>query len=113
MDECFAQGDMERAAGMPVQMLNDSEKVCRPYVQVAWISHVVLPMSEVVMYVLPPLWILMEHLSRNYEKWMSLFQQEAKPTQDEAWHQAERIRMIAAHCAELRTDACWDVEVAL
>ena len=30
LDEFFAQGDMEKERGIPVQMLNDREKVNRP-----------------------------------------------------------------------------------
>merc|ERR1740121_1064446 len=38
MDEFFAQGDLEKAAGIPVQMLNDRDKVIRSSSQIGFIE---------------------------------------------------------------------------
>jgi hypothetical protein len=110
MDECFAQGELEKAAGMPVQLLNDAEKVSRSYIQVAWISHVVLPVVEVVIKVFPPLDVLVHSLGENFENWMLAFQEESGATEDEAVQYAQRIRAVADRCQDMRTDADWDIE---
>lgn len=105
MEECFAQGRFEKDAGMPVQILCNADKVSRHYVQVGWISHVVLPMVEVVAKVFPSLDSLGENLGHNFEQWMKAFQEETRPTEDEAWQQGERIRMVAQRCEDMRSYA--------
>eukprot|EP00971_Amphidinium_carterae_P220913 4386090-Amphidinium_carterae.2 len=48
LDEFFAQGDLEKEAGLPVQMLNDRDKVNRPNSQVGFIEFVITPLVEAV-----------------------------------------------------------------
>jgi len=105
MDEYFAQGDLERAAGMPVQILHDSQKACSNYIQVGWITHFVLPMAEVVIHIFPPMFPLVEHVGVNFQKWMNLFQEASRPTQDEAWEQGERCNTVSRICEHLTTGA--------
>merc|ERR1719326_1431675 len=45
LDEFFAQGDQEKALGIPVQMLNDRDKVNKPSSQIGFIEFIVAPFA--------------------------------------------------------------------
>merc|ERR1719424_2713128 len=55
IDEFFAQGDLEKAAGIPVQMLNDRDKVNRPNSQIGFIEFMIAPLVEAMARMFPPL----------------------------------------------------------
>ncbi|CAE8613287.1 unnamed protein product, partial [Polarella glacialis] len=55
LEEFFAQGDQEKALGIPVQMLNDRDKVNRPNSQVGFIEFVISPLAEKMVIILPEL----------------------------------------------------------
>jgi len=65
LDEFFFQGDQERMAGIPVQALNDREKVNRPFSQVGFIEFLVSPLVFAVIKVLPPLMPLADQMVEN------------------------------------------------
>ena len=44
LDEFFLQGDKEKELGIPVQMLNDRDKVNRPFSQIGFIEFIVSPL---------------------------------------------------------------------
>merc|ERR1719401_1696145 len=69
LEEFFAQGDMERQEGIPVQMLNNREKVNKPSSQVAFIEFFVYPFNTAHVKVFPPLWEMSENLRRNLQRW--------------------------------------------
>merc|ERR1719399_2824284 len=50
LEEFFGQGDLEKAAGIPVQMLNDREKVNRPNSQIGFIEFVIAPLCESIVH---------------------------------------------------------------
>merc|ERR1719183_343336 len=55
LDEFFAQGDKEKAAGIPVQVLNDRDKVNRPNSQIGFIEFIITPMVEATVRLFPTL----------------------------------------------------------
>merc|ERR1711918_154094 len=55
IDEFFAQGDLEKAAGIPVQMLNDRDKVNRPNSQIGFIEFMIAPLAEAMINLFPQL----------------------------------------------------------
>merc|ERR1719440_452670 len=71
LDEFFAQGDQEKALGIPVQMLNDRDKVNRPNSQIGFIEFIVAPLvaAEVKLF---PSWyetsVLLEANLRGWER---------------------------------------------
>merc|ERR1719197_1846389 len=69
VDEFFAQGDLEKAAGIPVQMLNDRDKVNRPNSQIGFIEFVIAPMVEGIVHIFPTLDEQAEQLGSNIYKW--------------------------------------------
>merc|ERR1719337_161464 len=79
VDEFFAQGDQEKAAGIPVQMLNDREKVNRPNSQIGFIEFLIAPYVEGMVNMFPQLDSLAIYLAENINKWKELWKTEASP----------------------------------
>merc|ERR1711953_1523930 len=69
LEEFFMQGDAEKRLGVPVQALNDREKVNRPFSQIGFIEFLVSPLFFAVMPVLPPTQPLVEQMIRNANTW--------------------------------------------
>jgi len=95
MDEFFAQGDLEKAAGIPVQMLNDREKVNRPNAQIGFIEFFIAPMVMEMVHLFPPLHSLAENLDENIQNWSEVWQQEANPAPEAVAKVAARVRKVA------------------
>merc|ERR1711920_603024 len=76
LDEFFAQGDLEKAAGIPVQMLNDRDKVNSPNSQVGFIEFVILPMAESMVLLFPQLDSLSANLAQNVQNWAEVWQEQ-------------------------------------
>merc|ERR1740130_2552079 len=73
VDEFFAQGDLEKAAGIPVQMLNDRDKVNRPNSQIGFIEFVIAPMAEGMVRLFPTLDDLSLNLGINISNWFDVW----------------------------------------
>merc|ERR1712203_456531 len=80
IDEFFAQGDLEKAAGIPVQMLNDRDKVNRPNSQIGFIEFVIAPMVVSMVNMFPQLDSLAMYLGQNIQKWSEVWQEESSPS---------------------------------
>merc|ERR1719323_1730316 len=72
LDEFFAQGDLEKAAGIPVQMLNDRDKVNRPNAQIGFIEFFIVPMATGMVQMFPQLGGCAEFLGENIQNWMDV-----------------------------------------
>merc|ERR1719181_1960539 len=79
IEEFFAQGDLEKAAGIPVQMLNDRDKVNRPNSQIGFIEFMIAPMVEGIVHIFPTLDGLAENLGINIKRWCELWDELAQP----------------------------------
>eukprot|EP00403_Amphidinium_massartii_P021589 CAMPEP_0178393656 /NCGR_PEP_ID=MMETSP0689_2-20121128/12299_1 /TAXON_ID=160604 /ORGANISM="Amphidinium massartii, Strain CS-259" /LENGTH=966 /DNA_ID=CAMNT_0020014253 /DNA_START=68 /DNA_END=2965 /DNA_ORIENTATION=- len=95
LDEFFNQGDMEKAAGIPVQMLNDRDKVSRPQSQVGFVEFVIAPLVEVMVNVFPTLDHLADHLGSNIQSWVQVWQEEANPTAEALTKLQARAQKVA------------------
>eukprot|EP00929_Paragymnodinium_shiwhaense_P117908 TRINITY_DN8939_c0_g3_i1.p1 TRINITY_DN8939_c0_g3~~TRINITY_DN8939_c0_g3_i1.p1 ORF type:complete len:1006 (+),score=283.40 TRINITY_DN8939_c0_g3_i1:152-3169(+) len=101
LDEFFAQGDKEKAAGIPVQMLNDRDKVCRPQSQIGFMEFMILPLVEAVVQVLPQLDGLAKSLSSNMHEWLDKWIEEANPELEQQFKTRGRVEKVARRCAVL------------
>jgi hypothetical protein len=79
LEEFFLQGDAEKRLGVPVQALNDREKVNRAFSQVGFIEFLVSPLIFVVIKVLPPMDQNAEQMLQNIKTWHQLWLTETKP----------------------------------
>lgn len=83
IEEFFAQGDLEREAAIPVQMLNDRNKVSPPNAQVGFIEFVIAPMAEGMINLFPTLESLAMNLEENIQHWAQIWKEEAAPPVEE------------------------------
>jgi hypothetical protein len=101
LDEFFAQGDKEKALGVPVQFLCDRLKVNRPTSQIGFIEFMILPMCEASVRLFPQLDSLAENLGRNVKKWNDLWHRESCPEQAESERTSARTLKVAERCQKL------------
>jgi len=83
LDEFFAQGDEEKALGIPVGMLNDRDKVNVPGSQHGFMNFLVAPLVIEAVKVFPMLHDLHRQMVLNMEEWRNLWVTDAKPTAEE------------------------------
>eukprot|EP00929_Paragymnodinium_shiwhaense_P089589 TRINITY_DN49748_c0_g2_i1.p1 TRINITY_DN49748_c0_g2~~TRINITY_DN49748_c0_g2_i1.p1 ORF type:complete len:857 (-),score=131.72 TRINITY_DN49748_c0_g2_i1:102-2672(-) len=101
LDEFFAQGDKEKALGVPVSFLNDREKVCRPHSQLGFIEFMIAPLVVSMIRIWPELSLYGKCLADNMEDWMALWLVDAKPGQDER----DKVRARTQQIRQLVDDA--------
>lgn len=91
LEEMFLQGDNEKALGVPVQSLNDREKVNRPFSQVGFIEFLVAPLAFSIVKVLPPFENSVEVLIDNLKLWQQQWVSETQPQDTDRRALEERI----------------------
>eukprot|EP00928_Gymnodinium_smaydae_P024508 TRINITY_DN19811_c1_g1_i1.p1 TRINITY_DN19811_c1_g1~~TRINITY_DN19811_c1_g1_i1.p1 ORF type:complete len:886 (-),score=221.61 TRINITY_DN19811_c1_g1_i1:59-2716(-) len=94
LDEFFAQGDLEKAKGMPVQMLNDREKVNRANSQIGFIEFLIAPFVEAKVLVFPQLDRLATNLGNNIQQWYKVWQAEAGPSAEAVSKAGARVEKV-------------------
>jgi hypothetical protein len=105
VDEFFAQGDLEKAAGIPVQMLNDRDKVNRPNSQIGFIEFVIAPLAEAIVHLFPPLDGQAFNLGENIQHWFDVWVQDASPPPEAVAKMQGRVGKVTARCqAVMRHD---------
>jgi hypothetical protein len=82
LDEFFAQGDIEKEKGLPVQMLNDRDKVNRANSQIGFIEFLIAPFVEIKVNMFPQLDYLAVNLGENISQWLHVWQADANPPED-------------------------------
>merc|ERR1719161_2456052 len=104
LEEFFAQGDQEKALGIPVQMLNDREKVNRPTSQIGFIEFIVAPFIIGQVKLFPGLYELMENIEMNIKMWEKEWHfSEPSPAEEEKEKTAVRIKKVSDNVAEAMT----------
>jgi high affinity cGMP-specific 3',5'-cyclic phosphodiesterase 9 len=98
VDEFFEQGDLEKEAGIPVQMLNDRDKVSRPNSQVGFIEFIICPLAERMVSLFPVLDDLTENLGSNICRWAEIWVQETNPDDEVAAKTRGRAQKVNARC---------------
>jgi len=98
IDEFFAQGAQEAALGLPVQILNDKEKVNKAHSQVGFMEFIVVPCLCNAVQMLPFLCELGTHASSNLKNWQKLWLQEGEKKDDEEVKKVdERVTKTCEH----------------
>jgi len=101
IDEFFAQGDLEKAAGIPVQMLNDRDKVNRPNSQVGFIEFFIAPMTEPMLSIFPQLHDLADHLGANIKHWFDLWVEQFSPSPEAIGKVSVRVQKVSEKLLKL------------
>jgi hypothetical protein len=83
LEEFFRQGDQEKERGVPVQFLNDRDKLNRPNSQIGFIEFMIAPLFTAMVHLWPPLLELHENLSGNLENWRDMWVRETGPSEED------------------------------
>lgn len=94
LDECFAQGDQERQQGIPLQMLNDRNKVNKPFSQIGFIEFIITPLVVAEVKLFPSLYEISVLLEENSHKWERAWVEESTPDEAAREGAAARIQNI-------------------
>mmetsp|Transcript_45854 Transcript_45854/g.106584 ORF Transcript_45854/g.106584 Transcript_45854/m.106584 type:complete len:890 (+) Transcript_45854:131-2800(+) len=89
LEEFFSQGDQEKALGIPVQFLNDRDKVNRPNSQIGFIEFMIAPFVSIQIKLWRRLSLMGDHLAENIVHWEQMWHKEAKPSEEER----EKVRL--------------------
>jgi hypothetical protein len=96
VDEFFAQGDQEKKLGIPVQMLNDRDKVSRPHSQIGFIEFIVAPMVVAELKIIPSWHEVGHNLQENLTQWEAMWLQEANRGPEEQEKVHDRVQKLIA-----------------
>jgi len=92
-EEFFTQGDSEKAMGIPVQPLNDRDKVNKPQVQLGFSELFVLPLASAVARLMPPLRPCKDTVFDNLDKWTRRWMETEQGHEDHGVvHRISRLR---------------------
>mmetsp|Transcript_49527 Transcript_49527/g.77224 ORF Transcript_49527/g.77224 Transcript_49527/m.77224 type:complete len:1177 (+) Transcript_49527:90-3620(+) len=94
LEEMFIQGDKELELAIPVQALNNREKVNRPMSQVGFIEFLVAPLAFAFAKVIPPFDGCLEQLIDNVKRWQEVWVTETQPNDDERKPVEERVAKL-------------------
>jgi len=94
LDEYASQGDQEKKLGIPVQVLNDRDKVNRPSSQLTFIEFLIAPMVVAEMKVFPSWDDASEILVTNLFLWEQHWVEETNPSELERDKIKERLQKI-------------------
>lgn len=98
LDEFFAQGDQEKKLGVPVQMLNDRDKVNRRQSQIGFIEFLIAPFTIPMVRVFPALDFLADNLGTNLGNWCETWVEESAPPEETAEKTRQRVQKVKATC---------------
>lgn len=83
LEEFFAQGDQEKMLGIPVQFLNDRDKLNKPNSQIGFIEFMIAPFFAAQIRLWPSLRELGDNLGNNLAQWADIWEKEVNPTDDD------------------------------
>jgi len=94
MEEFCRQGDMERRYGIPVQPLNDRQKVNKSFSQICFIEFLVTPMVMSTLAIFPPTEALGEQMIQNVKAWHRQWLNDTSPKPSEEQERALTMRVV-------------------
>ena len=100
LQEFFNQGDREKQLGIPVQMLNDRDKVVIPNSQIGFIEFVVAPLIIGCVKLFPPLYELSRNIHLNVAHWADLLDEETNPSEEERGKLLLRVEKLKGQIEE-------------
>merc|ERR1712048_279804 len=98
LEEFFAQGDLEKSAGIPVQTLNDRERVNLPNSQVGFIEFIIAPLAEKMVQLFPALFFLTDDVGSNITRWADEWIELSKPDAEAVSKTRTRVQKVVDKC---------------
>jgi len=96
LEEFFAQGDQEKMLGVPVQFLNDRDKINKPNSQIAFIEFMIAPFFAAQLRLWPAMRELGENLANNLASWADIWEREVNPSEEEKKAVTTRVQKVKA-----------------
>lgn len=100
LEEFFAQGDQEKMLGIPVQFLNDRDKLNKPNSQIGFIEFMIAPFYAAQIRLWPPMHELGTNLSTNLQTWQELWEKECNPSEEERAKVKGRVDKVRNNMAD-------------
>jgi len=94
LNEYFLQGDKEKELGIPVQMLNDRDKVNMPHSQIGFIEFIIAPLIVAEVKIIPAWRDSALYLEENVPAWETMWVQEVNPAEEEREKVRGRVTKI-------------------
>eukprot|EP00929_Paragymnodinium_shiwhaense_P001806 TRINITY_DN102015_c0_g1_i1.p1 TRINITY_DN102015_c0_g1~~TRINITY_DN102015_c0_g1_i1.p1 ORF type:complete len:931 (-),score=177.56 TRINITY_DN102015_c0_g1_i1:206-2998(-) len=106
LEEFFAQGDQEKMLGIPVQFLNDRDKLNRPNSQIGFIEFMIAPFFAAQIRLFHGMHQYGDHLGANIQTWMERWESEVGPSEEESAKVRGRVDRVqkSLECARERQD---------
>jgi len=111
LDEFFDQGDEEKRLGIPVGMLNDRDKICRPASQHGFINFLVAPLVFATVRIFQPLLPLADQMSLNLASWKDLWVEETSPPPEEVAKKVADINRVKDEVKVLEERAAAEMRI--
>lgn len=96
LEEFFAQGDQEKERGIPVQFLNDRDKLNKPNSQIGFIEFMIAPFVVAQIMLFPGLKDFGDNLATNLTKWEEMWIEESEPPSEERAKVKGRVEKVKA-----------------
>jgi len=100
LEEFFAQGDQEKMLGIPVQFLNDRDKLNQPNSQIGFIEFMISPFFVAQIRLWPNLHEMGNNLSQNIANWQDMWEKEFTPAEEERSKVKGRVDKVARSIGE-------------
>jgi len=103
LEEFFAQGDQEKMLGIPVQFLNDRDKLNKPNSQIGFIEFMIAPFFAAQIRLWPSLHELGDNLGNNLSNWADMWEKEVNPGEDEKTKVHGRVSKVSENLQDAIT----------
>jgi len=94
LEEFFAQGDQEKMLGVPVQFLNDRDKLNRPNSQIGFLEFMIAPFFAAQIRLWPKLHEFGDHLATNIGHWEEIWVKESCPDEESKGKVSTRVQKV-------------------
>jgi cAMP-specific phosphodiesterase 4 len=102
LEEFFAQGDQEKMLGVPVQFLNDRDKLNRPNSQIGFLEFMIAPFFTVQIKLWPSVSEFGDNLSNNIHMWEDMWSKEVNPDEESRAKVEARVRTVQQNIADAK-----------
>lgn len=102
LEEFFAQGDQEKMLGVPVQFLNDRDKLNRPNSQIGFLEFMIAPFFGAQIKIFHALHEYGDLLSSNIASWEEMWVKEVQPEEEAKAKVAGRVAKVQASLQEAK-----------
>lgn len=105
LEEFFQQGDQEKMLGVPVQFLNDRDKLNRPNSQIGFLEFMIVPFFAAQVKLWPKMSELGTNLQGNLVHWEEEWIADVKPSEEEKTKVRGRVAKAVATLEEAKAVA--------